>query len=64
MSTIANVPDSPEKQNIEAAFVMTREAARKYEFETRGVDQPMVLREQPIRRWSIHRANMNFRDAS
>ncbi len=44
--------DSAEKQNIEAAFTMTREAAKKYEFEIRGVDQPAVLREQPILRWS------------
>jgi hypothetical protein len=47
-----SAPDSVETQNIEAAFTMTREAARKYEFETRGVDQPVVLREQPILRWS------------
>ncbi|MBC7816930.1 MAG: hypothetical protein IAG10_08595 [Planctomycetaceae bacterium] len=45
-------PDSAEKQNIEAAFTMTREAARKYQFETRQGDQPAVLREQPILRWS------------
>ncbi|MEK6257397.1 MAG: hypothetical protein AABP62_02160 [Planctomycetota bacterium] len=45
-------PDSAEKQNFEAAIKMTREAAQKYEFEIRGVDQPAVLREQPILRWS------------
>ena len=45
-------PDNAEKQNIEAAFKMTRDAARNYEFEIRGVDQPAVLREQPILRWS------------
>ncbi|HLQ43656.1 MAG TPA: hypothetical protein VK137_02920, partial [Planctomycetaceae bacterium] len=45
-------PDSTEKQNIEAAFTMTREAARNYEFAIRGVEQPAVLREQPILRWS------------
>jgi hypothetical protein len=44
--------ESAEKQNIEAAFTMTREAARNYEFGIRGVDQPAVLREQPILRWS------------
>ncbi len=45
-------PDSVEKQNSEAAFKMTREAARNYEFQMRGVDQPVELREQPILRWS------------
>lgn len=48
----AVAPDSAEKQNIDAAFTMTRDAAKKYEFEVRGVDQPAVLREQPILRWS------------
>lgn len=44
--------DSVEKQNIEAAFTMTRAAAGKYEFETPDEDKPLVLREQPILRWS------------
>lgn len=48
----ATASDSVEKQNSEAAFKMTREAARKYEFQMRGVDQPVELREQPILRWS------------
>lgn len=41
-----------EKQNIEAAFTMTRDAAKKYEFESDNVEKPAVLREQPILRWS------------
>lgn len=48
----ATASDSVEKQNSEAAFKMTREAARNYEFRMRGVDQPVELREQPILRWS------------
>jgi hypothetical protein len=44
--------DSAEKQNIEAAFTTTRAEARRYEFEIHGDDQPAVLREQPILRWS------------
>ncbi|TXT19272.1 MAG: hypothetical protein FD138_4359 [Planctomycetota bacterium] len=41
-----------EEQNIEAAFTMTRDAAKMYEFESDNVKQPAVLREQPILRWS------------
>lgn len=44
--------DTVEKQNSEAAFQMTREAAQEYEFAIRGVDQPAKFREQPILRWS------------
>ncbi len=44
--------DSAEKRNIEAAMVTTRTAAKKYVFDVRGADQPAVLREQPILRWS------------
>lgn len=46
------ISDNAEKQNIEAALKMTREAAQKYEFEVQGVERPIVLREQPILRWS------------
>lgn len=51
-SAKSSTSDSIEKQNSEAAFAMTREAARKYEFEMHGVDPPAMLREQPILRWS------------
>lgn len=45
-------PDSIEKQNIEAAIEMTREAAQGYEFTIHGIDKSAVLREQPVLRWS------------
>ncbi len=51
-SAKSSTSDSIEKQNSETAFAMTREAARKYEFEMHGVDPPAMLREQPILRWS------------
>jgi hypothetical protein len=41
-----------EKQNVEAALKLTRESAAKYEFSMTGKSDPLVLREQPILRWS------------
>jgi hypothetical protein len=44
--------ESSEKQNIEAALSISREAAGKYDFEIRDAVRPPTLREQPILRWS------------
>ncbi len=44
--------ENADKQNIEAAFSMTRDAARKYTIEMPDTDKPAALREQPILRWS------------
>lgn len=41
-----------EKQNIEAALKLTRESAAKYEFTLTEKHDTLVLREQPILRWS------------
>lgn len=41
-----------EKQQIEAAYKLTRESATKYEFFTRGDSTPLELHPQPILRWS------------
>lgn len=41
-----------EKQNIEAALKLTRESAGKYEFTLSVSNDMLVLREQPILRWS------------
>lgn len=45
-------PKSAEQQNIEAAMTITCAAAENYEFAVPNVEQPAVLREQPILRWS------------
>lgn len=44
--------DDQEKQNVEAALKLTHESAAKYKFSLAGKTDDLVLREQPILRWS------------
>lgn len=41
-----------EQQNVEAALQETSAAAARYDFQTLDDDRPLVLRQQPILRWS------------
>ncbi|MBS0203508.1 MAG: hypothetical protein JSS49_11455 [Planctomycetes bacterium] len=46
------VPADVEKKNAETATKLTREAAAKYEMQISGDDKPLVLRTEPILKWS------------